>query len=160
MQYSLQNMSFSYTVPREEESGVNEAITGGCNCGAIRYELHRAPIVVAACHCVNCRRQSGAAYSINLVVPAPGVELTGEPARYLDRGDESGQPVIREFCGTCGSPIRSLPAATPQIVAVKAGTLDDPDRFAPTVHIWTRSAVSWAAISDDAMRFDKGPPAR
>lgn len=133
-------------------------LTGGCNCGNIRYELQSPPFIVAACHCVNCRKQSGAPYSVNLAMSAKAVTIHGDLTRYEDRGDESGQPVLRDFCGTCGSPIRSVPAATPKIVAIKAGTLDNPDPYPPTVHIWTCSSVAWAQIPADAIRFEKGPP--
>ncbi|HEX7872322.1 MAG TPA: GFA family protein [Sphingobium sp.] len=135
-------------------------LTGGCNCGKVRYELQAQPYVVAACHCVNCRKQSGAAYSVNLVMATKAVAITGDLAQYEDHGEDSGQPVVREFCGTCGSPIRSVMQANPKIVAIKAGTLDDPNPFPPTVHTWTCSAVSWANIPADALAFDKGPPAK
>ena len=135
-----------------------QAIEGGCNCGSVRYALRGKTLGVAACHCTSCRRQSGSAYSVNLVVLANAMDVQGELSSYTDTDTESGQPVIREFCGQCGSPIRSRPTASPAIVVVKVGTLDAPDAFAPKVHIWTRSAVAWAAIPDDAIRFEKGPP--
>ncbi|MET0364862.1 MAG: GFA family protein [Sphingobium sp.] len=135
-------------------------LTGSCNCGKVRYELHAQPFIVAACHCANCRKQSGAAHSVNLAMAAKAVTITGDLSSYEDHGEDSGQPVLREFCGHCGSPIRSTPAATPKMVAIKAGTLDDPNPYPPTVHIWTSSAVSWANIPADAPRFEKGPPAK
>ncbi|MBN8848644.1 MULTISPECIES: GFA family protein [unclassified Sphingomonas] len=133
-------------------------LTGGCNCDRIRYALDAEPIIVAACHCVNCRKQSGAAYSVNLVMPARAVTIIGELARYEDRGNESGQAVLREFCGTCGSPIRSQPMATPKIVAIKAGTLDDPGPYPPAIHIWTCSALGWVDIPAGMPQFQKSPP--
>ena len=137
----------------------DQTIEGGCNCGAVRYSITGKTLGVAACHCTSCRRQSGSAYSVNLVVFANGIEVNGELSSYADADTESGRPVMREFCGKCGSPIRSLPTATPKIAVVKVGTLDQPEAFVPKVHIWTRSAVPWAAIPDDAIHFEKGPPA-
>ena len=133
-------------------------IEGGCNCGSIRYRLGGKIMGVAACHCTNCRKQSGSAYSVNMVVKSSDMTVEGELTRYTDSDTDSGQPVIREFCGKCGSPIRSVPEAMPQIAVVKVGTLDVPEAFAPKVHIWTRSAVPWANIPADAIRFEKGPP--
>ncbi|WP_312127339.1 GFA family protein [Brevundimonas sp.] len=133
-------------------------LEGGCNCGAVRYSVGGKTLGVAACHCTSCRKQSGSAYSVNLVVLSNAMEVTGELSSYIDNDTESGKPVVREFCGQCGSPIRSRPEATPQIAVVKVGTLDAPAAFAPKVHIWTRSAVPWAAIPEDAIRFEKGPP--
>lgn len=134
-----------------------DSFSGGCNCGAVRYRIDGKPFAVAACHCVNCRRQSGAAFSVNLVVRADAMQVEGELGTYVDSDTESGQPVERQFCAGCGSPIRSVPRASPNIVAVKAGTLDAPQAFAPAMHIWTSSALPWVTIPSDLPRFDKGP---
>lgn len=133
-------------------------LNGGCNCGAVRYSLKGKVLGVAACHCTNCRKQSGSAYSVNMVVRASDMQLDGELTTFADHETESGKPVSREFCATCGSPIRSVPEATPGIVVVKVGTLDAPEPFAPKVHIWTRSALPWANIPTDAITFERGPP--
>lgn len=134
-------------------------LAGGCNCGAVRYVLSSAPIAVAACHCSNCRKQSGAAYSINLVVRLSTMSVEGELAAFSDTDTESGAPVERQFCAACGSPIRSVPSATPRIVAVKAGTLDNPGPYAPQVHIWTRSKLPWVELPASAVQFEQNPPA-
>lgn len=136
-----------------------DAIAGGCNCGAIRYTLATAPLAVAACHCTSCRKQSGAAYSVNLLVRADSMAVEGELARWIDHDTESGAPLAREYCGACGSPIRSAPSSTPRFLAVKAGTLDTPDAFAPAMHIWTQSKLAWVTIPDDLPRFARGPQA-
>lgn len=134
-----------------------DILRGGCNCGAVRYAIASPPITVAACHCSNCRRQSGAAFSVNLIVRASSMSVEGELKAFLDPDTESGAPISREFCGACGSPIRSVPRATPKIIAVKAGTLDRAQDFAPAMHIWTSSALPWVAIPDDLPRFEQGP---
>jgi len=132
-------------------------IEGGCNCGAVRYVLTAEPQVVAACHCSNCRRQSGAAFSVNLVVPLDAMEVTGELASYADHDTASGKTVHRQYCGSCGSPIRSLLDSAPEIAAVKAGTADEPGRFAPAVHVWTSSALPWVHIPDNLPQFPRNP---
>ena len=137
-----------------EESAL---LKGGCNCGAVRYEISGKPLAVAACHCTNCRRQSGSAFSVNLVIRASAMSVQGELAAYQDRGEDSGAPLAREFCAACGSPIRSVPSASPKMIAVKAGTLDAPGEHAPQMHIWTRSALPWVEIPKDLPRFEKGP---
>lgn len=134
-------------------------LRGGCNCGAVRYEIASKPLAVIACHCTSCRRQSGAAFSVNLVVRADTMTVEGELASWLDPDTESGAPIQRQFCGTCGSPIRSVPTAAPKMIALKVGTLDAPEAFAPVMHIWTRSALPWATIPDGLPRFEKGPAA-
>jgi hypothetical protein len=147
--------------PREETkmTDLGPSLTGGCNCGAVRYAITGAPMAVAACHCTSCRKQSGAAFSVNLIVRASAMSVEGELASYLDPDTESGAPIDRQFCAACGSPIRSVPTAAAKVVAVKAGGLDDPAPFAPQMHIWTRSALPWVSIPEGLPRFDKGPQA-
>lgn len=132
-------------------------LTGGCNCGAVRYSIESQPLAVMACHCTSCRRQSGAAYSVNLVVPVDAMTVTGELAVWSDPDTQSGQPVLRQFCGVCGSPIRSLPASAPGIFAVKAGTLDRPDELAPQAHVWTESRIAWVDVPEGMPSFPKNP---
>ena len=134
-------------------------ITGGCNCGSVRYEITAPPLVVAACHCSQCRRQSGAAYSVNLIVRSKAMRVEGKTTVWTDTDTESGSPLAREYCGCCGSPIRSVPSSTPGIVAVKAGTLDYPAPFAPTIHLWTMSKLPWVSIPDGLTTFEKGASA-
>lgn len=133
----------------------DKAITGGCNCGAIRYTLAAPPLAVAACHCTSCRRQSGATYSVNLVVRADSMAVEGNLASWDDHDTESGKPVSRQFCGTCGSPIRSVLGSNPAILAVKAGTLDDPGPFPPGVHVWTESRIGWVAIPEGVPQLER-----
>lgn len=132
-------------------------IEGGCNCGAVRYRLSGDPITVAVCHCANCRRQSGSAFSVNLVVAASAMTLSGELTTYEDHDTESGQPVQRQFCATCGSPIRSITAASSKVAIVKAGTADDPGRFTPTIHVWTSTALPWVEIPAGLPQFPRNP---
>ncbi|WEK43876.1 MAG: GFA family protein [Candidatus Sphingomonas colombiensis] len=124
----------------------DDMLTGGCNCRAVRYTLSAPPLAVVACHCTSCRRQSGAAYSVNLLVRAEAMTVEGTLTRWMDPDTESGLPLAREFCGVCGSPIRSLPATLRHFVVVKAGTLDQADQFAPEAHIWTCSKLSWVTL--------------
>lgn len=134
-------------------------LTGGCNCGAIRYKISTPPLAVAACHCTQCRRQSGAAYSVNLIVRSKVMTIDGETSSWTDNDTESGSPLAREYCGRCGSPIRSVPASAPGIVAVKAGTLDDPSSFPPAMHLWTSSKLPWVTIPKGLATFERGAPA-
>ena len=132
-------------------------IEGGCNCGAVRYRLTSAPMAVAVCHCANCRRQSGSAFSVNVVVRGDAMHVSGDLTTWEDPDTESGQPVLRQFCATCGSPIRSLSVASPKVAIVKAGTADDPGQFAPAIHVWTSSALPWVEIPAGLPRFLRNP---
>lgn len=128
-------------------------IEGGCNCGAVRYRIDAKPAIVAQCHCRNCQRQSGSAFSVNLMVPADGVTTTGELTTYEDRDTMSGNPVYRKFCGICGSPIFSDLAAGNGMTIVKVGTLDDPAAFAPAVSVWISTKMPWVELPEGQRGF-------
>lgn len=132
-------------------------IEGGCNCGAVRYQINGTPMAVAACHCTRCRRQSGSIYSVNLIVDPTAMSIDGALNSFEDTDTTSGSAVMREFCGACGSPIRSVLTANPGMVAVKAGTLDDPDTFAPALHVFTRSKIAWVDIPAGVPQFEGNP---
>lgn len=132
-------------------------IEGGCNCGAVRYMLAGKPLVTAQCHCRNCQRQSGSAFSVNLVVRQSEVETSGELTTWVDRDTYSGNPVYRRFCGTCGSPIFSDLAESKGTTIIKLGTLDDPTAFAPAVSVWTTTRLCWVDLPDGQKCFERNP---
>ena len=111
----------------------------------------------AICHCRNCQKQGGSAFSVLISVDSSQLTVTGEPKLFLDHGD-SGAPVHRHFCGTCGSPLFSILPANPALTHIKAGTLDDPSIMMPRVHVWCDSAWSSTLIADNAIRIPRNPP--
>lgn len=126
--------------------------TGGCLCGAVRYELKSEPVVTAVCHCTHCQRQSGGVFSTNLGVPEAAYVQTGETKVFTDKGD-SGKAVWRHFCPNCGSPILSKVEAMPGMVLIKAGTLDDMSGLTPSIEVYTDHAAAWVAPIAGAARF-------
>jgi hypothetical protein len=124
---------------------MSETRTGGCLCGAVRYTIMGAPLVSGVCHCRNCQKQAGSAWSMLIGVPAGALSVEGEPRTYLDHGD-SGGAVRRQFCGTCGSPLFSHAEAVPGVVFVKAGTLDDTSDFVPAVQYYLKSKQNWVDL--------------
>jgi hypothetical protein len=131
-----------------------ETRSGGCLCGAVRYTIAWPPIAVATCQCANCQRQAGSAISVIALVPAAGLEVTGEMKTYADHGD-SGGTVYRKFCPNCGSPVISdIPGMEAQgIRVVKAGTLDDRSGLNPGMHYWTDSAQDWMVLPDSGVKL-------
>jgi hypothetical protein len=127
---------------------------GGCSCGAVRYRLTSEPLIVHCCHCLNCQRQTGSAFVINLLIEADRVELlAGEPQRVdVPRDDGSAQPIFR--CPDCQVAVFSE-YGRPEVKFVRAGTLDDPSSIEPDVHIYTRSKVGWVTLPDSAPAFDE-----
>ena len=119
------------------------AHAGGCLCGQVRYVAQGKPLAVTLCHCDNCRRNTGSAYSVNAIFPEAAVSVTGDLAVFTDRGD-SGLPVLRHFCGRCGTPLRSVAEATRGLFVLKAGTLDEPERIAVTGAVYCeREVKTW-----------------
>ena len=122
---------------------------GGCQCGAIRYRLLRAPVALYACHCRDCQKQSSSAFGLSMWVERDAVEFTGaEPRIYRTRGD-SGREKLCAFCGECGTrlyhDIGEAGAGGRTTITIKAGSLDDTSVIEPTCHMWTKRAQPWMA---------------
>ncbi len=131
--------------------------TGGCLCGAVRYELSAEPIAQVACHCRACQRASGGSPTLALVVPKAALTVTqGEPRVYWSAGD-SGAKVGRAFCAACGAPLFSEPAVNADIAVIKVGSLDDPSAFAVQVDMWMAAAQPWHRPHEGAARFEGNP---
>ena len=132
---------------------MSEAREGGCSCGAIRYRLTSDPLFTHCCHCLNCQRQTGSAFVVNLLIEADRVELlTGDPQRVdVPRDDGSAQRVFR--CPTCQVAVFSL-YTRPDVRFVRAGTLDEPRGVEPDVHIFTRSKVGWVRLPETTPAFE------
>jgi hypothetical protein len=132
---------------------VSASREGGCACGAVRYRLTSEPLFVHCCHCLNCQRQTGSAFVINVLIEADRVELlAGAPQPVaVPRDDGSKQQVWR--CPTCQVALFSA-YTRPDIRFVRAGTLDDPASVAPDVHIFTRSKLPWVTLPDSVPAFD------
>jgi hypothetical protein len=132
-------------------SGMRE---GGCSCGAVRYGLASDPLFIHCCHCLNCQRQTGSAFVINLLVEADRVELlSGDPeAVDVPRDDGSSQRIYR--CPTCKVAVFSE-YGRPEVWFVRGGTLDQPSAVEPDVHIYTRSKLPWVAVPESVPAFDE-----
>jgi hypothetical protein len=126
---------------------------GGCSCGEVRYRLTSDPLFVHCCHCLNCQRQTGSAFVINLLIEADRVELlAGEPhAVDVPRDDGSTQRIYR--CPTCEIAVFSE-YGRPEVRFVRGGTLDDPSSVEPDVHIYTRSKLPWVVLPRSVPAFD------
>ena len=125
---------------------------GGCSCGAIRYRLASEPLFVHCCHCLNCQRQTGSAFVVNLLIEAGRVEvLAGEPRTVeVPRDDCSVQRIRR--CPDCGVAVWS-DYGRPEVLFVRGGTLDEPSSVEPDVHIYTRSKLPWVELPDSVPAF-------
>jgi hypothetical protein len=126
---------------------------GGCACGAVRYRLMSEPLFVHCCHCLNCQRQTGSAFVINVLIEADRVELLAGEPQPVDVPRDAGDPQTIWRCPTCQTAIFSRYTRLP-IRFVRAGTLDDPASVAPDVHIFTRSKLPWVTLPDSVPAFE------
>jgi len=134
------------------------AQSGQCLCGDITYQLANTPAVNGICHCKNCQRQSGTAFSTLAAVPRDEFSLSnGEPKCYKDGDTDSGSTVERYFCGNCGSPIYSVVPSQPDTFYLKTGTMDDTSAFAPQFNVWCDSKQHWLTLEEGVAQIPKQP---
>ena len=131
-------------------------MTGRCLCGQVRYSATAEPAIVAVCHCKNCQKQTGTAFSVLVGIPKSAISIEGSLKTFHDTGD-SGQAVDRNFCPECGSPIISDVAVMPELRFIKAGTLDDTSWLDPKMHVYCDSAENWTHIPEGSQKFGKMP---
>jgi hypothetical protein len=126
---------------------------GGCACGALRYRLASEPMFIHCCHCLNCQRQTGSAFVINLLIEADRVQILTGTTREVDvpRDDGSMQRIFR--CPHCQVAVFSEYGSR-KVRFVRGGTLDDPTDITPDVHIFTRSKVGWLTLPQGAPAFE------
>ena len=125
------------------------SISGQCLCGQVKYEIENAPAVAGVCHCKNCQRQAGSAFSTIAGVAKSEFKFTeGEPKLYQDGDTKSGNTVKRFFCGNCGSPIYSVVPSSPDTYYLKTGTLDDTSDFKPQFHVWCDTKQNWVVLAE------------
>ena len=131
-------------------------IAGGCLCGKVRYSATGDPAFVGVCHCRDCQKFSGSAFSIIVGVPKAALKIEGKVASYIKPGD-SGKTTERRFCPECGSSIVDEASALPDIVMLGAGTLDDASWVKPAMQIYCDSAQPWVHLQADTKNFPKMP---
>ncbi|MFK7892935.1 MAG: GFA family protein [Granulosicoccus sp.] len=114
--------------------------------------------MVAVCHCTNCQKQSGSAFTVNVGVRADSITMTGGSLKtYTDNG-ASANRIHRKFCGDCGSFLGTEIKAAQNLCFVSVGTLDDSTWAVPTVEIWCESKTDWGTLGDDIPKFPQNPP--
>ena len=127
--------------------------TGGCLCGAVRYEAGGEPLFSLLCHCKMCQRASGAPVSALLFMDTDNVKLTKGQTRTVRFSPRTH----RDLCNACGSPLFFRRDDWPEGRAIYVGSLDDPSGFRPGLHVCVSSAMAWLEIRDDAPRYEEKP---
>ncbi|MDH7638483.1 GFA family protein [Sphingomonas oryzagri] len=133
------------------------SISGGCRCGAVRYELAIEAIPPAyACHCLQCQTWSGSAFSEQLLLREDQVSVVGPVVRYdLTTEDRTSQ---QRMCGTCHTRLYNTNTRRPGIAVIRAGTLDESHRIEVAAHIWVKRKQPWLALPEGARTWPEAAP--
>jgi len=118
-------------------------VTGGCLCGAIRFEIDATSLGGGYCYCRDCQYVSGGMPGVVAVFPRPAFRLLKGTPKTHRSTSARGTSLERAFCGDCGTHVSAWNEARQDIIPIRVGVLDDPDAFAPMANLWMRSARSW-----------------
>ena len=130
--------------------------TGHCLCGSVTFELAGDPLATAICHCEHCQRQSGSAFSVNIIAHKSQLTLNGELRTYQERGENNDDVYVeRRFCPTCGSSVISELMKRDGVIAIKAGLLDDKSSVKPGVEVWCVDRQPWVSLPGMAVSLDR-----
>ena len=127
-------------------------LTGGCACGAIRYECRAEPFGMFYCHCRDCQQAGGGAYSATVLLPTSDFQILQGEAKYFSTPSLMGGGHTRGFCPECGSRLFGAVQEGRPFIGVLASSLDDPSIFQPTCHIFVADAQPWHGMEDGLPR--------
>ena len=130
---------------------MTQTITGGCLCGACRYETAAEPLNIRACHCHICQKATGGPFYARVQVPLDTLTITGRVGWF-----HSSAGLRRGFCPNCGTTLFSERASA-NAIGLAMGSLDAPDQFSPAEHIWVSSKQAWLVLSDGLPQHREGP---
>lgn len=133
-------------------------MTGGCVCGAVRYECHAEPLLMVKCHCRDCQRVTGGPYVPAVVFPFAAFRITAGELQHFATSSERGGHNLRGFCAKCGSRLTGAEDAQRGIIAVVASSLDDPSIFVPKFEMFVEDAQPWDLMDASTKKFPKGLP--
>jgi hypothetical protein len=131
--------------------------SGGCLCGAVRYQTDAEPITARFCWCRLCQYLATGNAAVGVGFPSAGMTITGELRDFVSTAD-SGNRMHRRFCPNCGTHLFSEAESRPHLIFVRAGSLDDPEIARPAMTIWTSRAPSWACMDASLPSFEGQPP--
>lgn len=143
-------MSEATPRPQATRASVADTHEGCCTCRAVRFRLTSAPLFVHGCHCRWCQRETGSAFAINAMIETDRVQLLGEAPELVATPSASGRGQKIARCRHCRVAVWSHYAGAGDAVAfVRVGTLLEPDRLPPDIHIFTASKQPWVQLPAD-----------
>ena len=136
---------------------MKQSFFGGCQCGAIRYELSQGPLHLYVCHCTECRKQSASAFGISFIVQRSALRLTQGGPKFWSRPTDTGKTLDCAFCGECGSRLWHQRRGSTDTLSVKGGSLDKPVDLSQAIHIWTSRMIPGIVLPQGAAQFPGEP---
>ena len=136
---------------------MNEDMTGGCLCGAVRYRCQGEPMSQGLCQCDRCQRQSGSAFLIAVVFEWDAVTIEQGELQIFEAHADDGAALYRHFCPNCGSAVMITLDRYPEIRSMMGGSLDDKGRLAPAFSLWCSSGQPWLTLPDGIELFPDYP---
>ena len=130
--------------------------SGKCLCGNVSYQCHSEPKAVFNCHCEDCRRATGSVFGTNLFVPEAEVEISGEVSSYSHISD-SGSTMTKRFCPNCGSLLFGSNSAKPNVVSIRAGTVDQLALIKPQINLFMDKKVPSTSIDENLEQASRMP---
>ena len=139
-----------------ETTDSGQRFTGGCLCGAVRYEARGEPSLCGHCYCSDCRKASGSGFIPFMGFASANVRFSGETRQSRTRAFRGGE-AVRNHCAVCGSLVFGGVVGEDDSHTIYAGSLDDPSAFHPTIAIFTRDRPAWAALPAGLTTFETMP---
>ncbi len=130
-----------------------------CHCRALRLACAGEPYKVSMCHCIDCQRRTGSAFSVAAFYPREAVRIEGATHSF-ERDSASGNRVRFHFCPDCGSNLFWESARMPHLIGVALGGFEDPGFPAPEQAVWARDRHAWVAVQGDIPHFEENPTPR
>lgn len=130
--------------------------TGSCMCGNVQFHAEGDPMFMANCHCEDCRKSSGAAYSTFVFMNKEDVDMTGKTSSFDHKAD-SGNTLTKHFCGNCGCPTYVENEVRPTVVGLRAGIINEHDAVEPTMNVYTSSKIASTPLDPKLTSFEKLP---
>lgn len=133
------------------DTGDTRPFDGGCTCRQVRYRLTTRPLIVHCCHCRWCQRETGSAFALNALIETERVRLLSGEVEVVDTPSASGRGQKISRCPKCRIAVWSNYGGGGDLIRfVRVGTLDEPDRLPPDIHIYTSSKQPWVVLPEGA----------
>lgn len=130
--------------------------SGQCMCGDNKFEGEGEPMFIGNCHCEDCRKSSGAAYSTFVFLNKEDMKMTGKTSTYQHKAD-SGNILTKHFCPRCGSPMYTENEIRPTMIGLRAGVINEQENIKPTMNVFTSNKIDSTPLDPDLAAFDKMP---